>query len=362
MRKTWPFLLAGALLLLTLNVNHASGASASISIEGDEFYISVNPEDDNAGYLEIHGTIEGTMEILDQLTVTLSVNITEEYDGDPTGRYWACSAEFDDETVTPEETRLAFNQDSADFTIKIDPELVDPVQGDVAVETGLSPLTEGKLELEMTYSGSSSGNDIERATIIPEYYHLVQVSTPTAPIEVEAGNKLNYTLRVVNAGNDYESVTLEIPMLEEMDNDGWTVSINDTNFIDMEPGQQVKPVLLLQAPKEIFGDRDLDLVIRVFTDMFDPDTGDPLSEDELTLTFELKKSKVNEPPPPPPPDDDDDDDDKLPQNPESSPYAIIAVTAVMAILAIVVIILLFIKRGGGDDDDDEDMHTSMVRI
>lgn len=351
---------------MVLYVNPANGASASIDLEEDEFYISVNPEDDDAGYLEIHGTINGDIEsILDQLTVTLSVNITEEYDGDPTGRYWACSAEFDDETVSPEETRLTFNQDSADFTIFIDPELVDQGNGDVVVETGMSPLMEGKLELMMTYSGASSGDDIERATIIPEYYHLVEISTPTTPLEVRAGNKLNYTLRVVNGGNDYESVTIEIPQLEEMENDGWQTSLNVTHVYDMEPGDQVKAGLLLQAPDEIISDRELNLAIRVFTDMYDPDTQEPLSEDELTLTFELKKSKINEPPPPDDDDTDDDmvDDDELPTNPESSPYAIIAVTAVMAILAIVVIILLFIKRGGGDDgDDEEDMHAAMVRI
>jgi hypothetical protein len=365
MRKTWSFLAIGALLLMILSVDPVNGASASIDIEEDEFFISVNPEDDYAGYLEIHGTIEGDLQRLDQLTVTLSANITEEYDGEPTGRYWACSAEFDDEAVTPEETRLTYNQDTADFTIYIDPELADPAQGDVAVETGMSPLTEGKLELVLAYTGSSSGDDIEWATITPEYYHLVEVSTPTTPLEVKAGNKLNYTLRVVNEGNDYESVTIEIPMLEEMENDGWTTSLNITHVYDMEPGQQMKAGLLLEAPNEITIDRDLDLVIRVFTDMFDAETGDPLSEDELTLTFNLKRSKVNEPVVDDDDTTDDDtvDDDELPANPESSPYAIIGVTAVMAILAIVVIILLFIKRGGGDDgDEEEDMHAAMVRI
>jgi hypothetical protein len=364
MRKTWTFLLAGVLLLMVLTIDPVSGASASIDIDEDEFFISVNPEDENAGYLEIHGTIQGDLQRIDQLTITLSVNITEEYDGDPTGRYWACSAEFDDEVVIPEETRLTFNQDSADFTIYIDPELSDPAQGDIAIEPGMSPLTEGKLELVMTYSGSSSGNDIEKLTITPEYYHLVEVSTPTMPMEVEAGNKLNYTLRVVNAGNEIESVTLEIPILEQLIDDGWIASINDTHFLDLEPGQQVKPILLLQAPNEITFDRDIELTIRVFTDMFDADTGDPLSEDEVILTFNLKKSKVNEPIIDDDVTDDDTvDDDELPSNPESSPYAIIGVTVVMAILAIIVIILLFIKRGGGDDgDDEEDMHAAMVRI
>ncbi|MGA1866587.1 MAG: hypothetical protein ACMUFK_03880, partial [Thermoplasmatota archaeon] len=183
MREIWLIFLIGTFLIVLLDPVPADGASASIEVEEDEYYISVDPSDEDQGYIEIEGRIEGSQfAILDQLTVMLSVNISEEYDGEPTGRFWAASAEFDDETLTPEETRLTYNKDSADFTIFIDPELEGRGNGDIAVPPGISPLTEGKLVLTMAYSGASSGNDVQRMTIIPEYYHLINLSTPILPV------------------------------------------------------------------------------------------------------------------------------------------------------------------------------------
>jgi hypothetical protein len=367
MRRTWPVLLVGALLMMVLYLSPVDGAHASIDMEDDEFYISVDPSDPDLGMLEITGTIDGNIpNIRDQLTVTISVNITEEHDGDPTGRFWAASAEFDDETVTLEETRLTFNQDSADFTIFIDPNLADGQNGDISVPTGISPLTVGELVLTLSYSGSESGEDIETATINPEYYHLINLTANTEPVPFKAGNMLNTSIRVKNSGNEVDSVTVEIPILEDLQDDGWIISLSEDRFIDMEPGQVERTFLVLYAPKEIFGDRDLDLKIQAYTDILDPDTIEPASSDELTIVLELKKSKSSDPIIV----DDDDDvvdddviDDDLTVNPESSPYAVIGIIIFMAILAAIVIIVLFVKRGGGDDEEgDDDMHASMVRI
>ncbi len=362
MRRTWPVLLVGALLMMVLYVSPVDGAHASIEMEEDEFYVSVDPSDDDRGYLEITGTIEGNIpNIRDQLTVTITVNITEEHDGDPTGRFWAASAEFDDESVTPEETRLTFNQDSADFTIYIDPDLADGQNGDISVPTGISPLIVGELVLTLSYSGSDSGEDVETATINPEYYHLIILKANTEPVSFKAGNMFNTSIRVNNSGNEVDSVTIEIPILEDLQDDGWTTSLSMDRFIDMEPGQEERIFLLLVAPNEIFGDRDLDLKIRVYTDILDPDTVEPISSAELTIVLMLEESKSTDPIIV----DDDDDviDDDLTVNPESSPYAVIGIIIFMAILAAIVIIVLFVKRGGGDDEDgDDDMHASMVRI
>ncbi|MBN1389751.1 MAG: hypothetical protein JXA22_03805 [Candidatus Thermoplasmatota archaeon] len=359
MRKIWSVLLIITLMTLVLYQAPAKGISASISVDEDEYQISVDPSDDDQGYLEIYGQVEGSQfTILDQLTVTLSVNVTEEHDGEPTGRFWAASAVFDDETVTPEEARLTYNRDSADFTIFISPELEGQGEGDIAVPPGISPLTEGNLVLTMAYTGSSDGDDVQRMTIIPEYYHLINLSTPLTPIEVEAGNRLNYTLRIKNAGNEIDSVTLEIPVLYELGEEGWTTSIDLTDIDDMEPGDEVRATLLMQAPVEIIADRDLEVLIRVFTNAIDPDTQEPESSNELTIILQLKRSKVEEPVIP-----DDDDDDEEPMVATDSPYAIIGVTAAMAVIALIVIIILFTKRGGGDEgDNSEDMHSSMVRI
>ncbi|MGA1794121.1 MAG: hypothetical protein ACMUHM_09225 [Thermoplasmatota archaeon] len=366
MRKSWPVLMIAILLVVLLQPSPVNGASASIDVEEDDHYISVDPSDEDQGYLEIYGTVDGSqIGILDQLTVTLSVNITEEYDGEPTGRYWAASAEFEGETVTPEETRLTYNKDTVDFTIFIDPELSGQGDGDIAVPPGISPLTEGKLVLKLAYSGASSGEDIERMTIIPDYYHLINLSTPTTPLEVKAGNRVNYTLRIKNAGNQMDSVTVEVPDLEDLESDGWTTSLSLTDIDDMEPGFEERSILLLTAPNDIPADRDLEIDIRVFTDELDPDTLEPVSSAELTLTLQLKKSKVQDPIVD---DDDDDDNDTVIDDDTNiqatdSPYAIIGVTAAMAVIALIVLIVLFSKRGGGDDDEDEDdMHTSMVRI
>ncbi|MGA1848036.1 MAG: hypothetical protein ACMUHB_01725 [Thermoplasmatota archaeon] len=362
MKRYWPILMAGA-LLLTLFVPDARGASASLSLEDDEFYISVDPSDDNQGYLEIQGEVSGDFERLaDTLTVVLSVNITEEYDGDPTGRYWAAQASFDDEAVTPEETRLTYNQRSADFTVLISPDLYDPGSGDIIVPGGLSPLVEGKMVLTMTYTGTSEGNDVETATIFPDYYHLINLTTFTDPVEVRAGNKLNYTLRLKNAGNEPDDVVIDIPILEELEADGWTTSLSIDSVLGMQPGEEVRPVLLLEAPKEIPFDTNVDLEIIAYTLDVNPDTEEPLSSKELNIELRLIQSKVTDPIT----DDDDNDDDiiddDITDTPESSPYAVVAVIAILVILALVVIILLFVKRGGGDEGDDDDMYSAPVRI
>jgi len=362
MRKTWLVLMIGVLMVVLLRPLPANGASASLDVEENEYYISVDPSDDDRGTLEIDGTVDGSqIGLLDQLTVTLSVNITEEFDGEPTGRYWAASAKFAGETVTPEETRLTYNKNSADFTILISPELEGQGAGDIAVPAGISPLTEGKLVLKLVYSGASSGDDIERMTIIPDYYHLINLSTPTTPLEVKAGNKVNYTLRIKNAGNLMDSVTVEIPELEDLGDAGWVTSLSLTRIDDMEPGDEVRSVLLMTAPNKIERDEDLEIEIRVFTDELDPDTLEPISSAELTLTLQLKISEVDgtvitD-------DDDDDDDNKTAVQSTDSPYAIIGVTAAMAVIALIVVIILFSKRGGGDDEEaEDDLHTSMVRI
>jgi len=203
-------------------------------------------------------------------------------------------------------------------------------------------------------------------TIIPDYYHLINLSTPTTPLEVKAGNRVNYTLRIKNAGNQMDSVTVEVPDLEDLENDGWTTSLSLTDIDDMEPGYEERSILLMTAPNDIPADRDLEIDIRVFTDELDPDTLEPVSSAELTLTLQLKKSKVQDPIVDDDDDDDDNDtviDDDANIQATDSPYAIIGVTAAMAVIALIVLIVLFSKRGGGDDDEDEDdMHTSMVRI
>lgn len=360
MKRYWPILLAGA-LLFTLFLPEAKGASASLSLEDDEFYISVDPSDPEQGYLEIHGQVTGQFDRLTEaLNVQLSVNITEEYDGEPTGRYWASEATFDDKTVTPEETLLNYNQRSADFTVLLSPDLFDPEGGDITVPPGLSPLTEGKMILTMSYTGTDEGSDVETATIFPDYYHLINLTTPTDPLEVKAGNKLNYTLRLKNAGNEPEDVVIEIPILEDLEADGWTTSLSIDRVLGMKPGEEVRPVLLLEAPKEIPYDSIVNLEISAYTLDVDPDTEEPLSSKELEIELRLQQSKVTDPIT----DDDDDiiDDDDITETPESSPYAVVAVIAILVILAFVVIILLFFRRGGGDEGSDEDLYSAPVRI
>jgi hypothetical protein len=266
--------------------------------------------------------------------------------------------------VTPEETRLTYNQRSADFTVLIGPDLYDPEGGDIIVPPGLSPLIEGRMVLRMTYSGTSEGNDVETATIFPDYYHLINLTTPTDPLEVRAGNKINYTLRLKNAGNEPEDIVIEIPVLEDLADDGWTTSLSIDRVIGMEPGQEVRSILLLEAPREIPFDKNVNLEITAYTLDIDPDTNEPLSSRELEIELRLKQSKITDPITDDDDDTDDDiiDDDTITDTPESSPYAIVAVIAILVILALVVIILLFVKRGGGDEGDEEDMYSAPVRI
>lgn len=372
MRFYWAALMISSMLLLLLAPSGTEGASASLSLEEDEYYISVDPSDDDHGRLEVHGTVEGNIEnLLDRVTVTLEAVIVEYRDGEPTGNKWACAVSFDGGGVDTDTTILTRNDDTADFTVTVSPEQYDPQDEDVtAVPTGIGPNITGELEVTASYSGDASGADSERATIIPEYYHLVRVSTNTAPLEITANKFINYSFRVINEGNDVESITLELPTLEELKDEGWTGSVDKTHGDLMEPGSEFRATMHLQAPKKIERDRTLDFKARAYTDFFDPITGEPASEDEITIEFQLKESEFVDPVVD---DDTDDDTDDDPTDDDTtdgydpandSPLALIIVISGVVLIVALVLIIFFIKGGGGDEGDGEepDIHSSMVRI
>ncbi|MFO8051906.1 MAG: hypothetical protein R6V01_09465 [Thermoplasmatota archaeon] len=373
MKIYWATLMISSMLFLILAPYGSKAASAAFSIEDDEFYISVDPSDEDHGKLEVHGTVEGSIEnILDRVTVTLEAAITEHRDGEPTGMKWACTVTFDGLSVDTDTTILTRNDDQADFTVLVSPEVYDPQDEDViAVPTGIGPNVTGELEVTAIYSGDASGTDTETATIIPEYYHLVRVSTNTAPLEITANKFINYSFRVMNEGNDVESITLELPTLEELVEQGWTGSVTKTHEDLMEPGSEFRATMHLQAPKKIESDRTVDFKAKAYTDFFDPVTGEPASEDEITIEFQLKESEFSDPVADDDADDDTTDDDVIdddtageydPAN--DSPVALIIVISVVVLIVALVLIIFFIKGGGGDEGDQEepDIHSSMVRI
>lgn len=369
MKKTWPLILLISLSLMALLPAGVDGASAGMSIEDDEFYISVDPSDDNRGYLEIEGTIEADItNILDRVTVQLDVVVFEHRDGEPTGMKWAAGVSFDGGAAGADVTILTRSDDSADFTVYISSEYFDPQDEDtIIVPEGIGPNVTGKVEITASYSGDASGSDIETATVIPDYYHLVEVSTNSAPLEVRANHFINYTFRIINSGNDVESITLELPTMDELIANGWTGEINKTSEDYMSPGSEFKARMLLQAPKKIERDETIDFRVRVYSEYFDPITEEPASEDEIIIEFNLIKSEVIEPVPDDDDDDDDDNDDDIsgeydPAN--DSPVVLIIVITLVVLIVALVLIVFFIKGGGGDEEggDEGDMHSSMVRI
>ncbi|MEA3558293.1 MAG: hypothetical protein U9R75_03470 [Candidatus Thermoplasmatota archaeon] len=360
MKNLWPAMITAALFILVLMPKTTSAASAGMSLEDDEFYISVDPSDEeNKGYLEIHGTVEGSIPNLrERVTVQLDVTIYEHREGEPTGNKWACGVSFDGSSVDSDTTVLTWNDDSADFTITISSELYDPQDEEViAVPEGIGPNVTGALEITASYSGDASGSDTETATIEPEYYHLVRISTNTDPLEIIANKFITYTFRVINEGNEIESIALELPTFEELKTEGWTGTISQTHGDFMEPGSEFKAVMTLQAPKMISRNENLDFRVRAYTDFFDPDTGEPVSEYEIIIEFQLKESGAEEPIT----DDDIVDDDG---EADDSPVVMIVVVIIVVVVVGLVLILFFIKGGGGDEGDEEepDMHSSLVRI
>ncbi|MFW3146501.1 MAG: hypothetical protein ACMUIE_06790 [Thermoplasmatota archaeon] len=360
MKRPWPLFTALALLLIIPAAMVASATSASMSIENDVYYISVNPSDDNMGYLEIRGTVEGSVSNRrETVDVRITVALYEQQEGEPTGNIWLCGVQFDGSNLLPDQitdtdtTTLTYFDEEADFTVLVSPELYDPNQPEkYPVPPGIGPNITGELEITVTYSGDYSGEEVEKATIIPEYYHLVEVSTPTQPLEVTANKIINYTLRVINSGNDYESISVEVPLLQDLLSKGWTGSLSMEHKDYMEPGEEYRSWLLMKAPEVIENDETITLKIRAYSDI-DPDTGEPYSEHEISIDLLLEKSGSSS--------SDDDDDDNDVSSGSDSPLVMVFVIAIVIVIVVFVLILFF-KKGGGGDEDEGDERSSMVRI
>ena len=361
MRFLWGMIIVPVLLLTMLSAG-ADGASVNVTLEDDEFTISVDPTDELQGYLEIAGEVDVSVtNILESISVTLSVDIMEKKAEEPTGRYWLGDASFDSGAVGGATKVFRKGDAPAPFKILISPELYDPATDEaIPVPAGLALDVEGALTLKAVYSGAEEGERTVQATIYPEPYHLLNLSTPTGALDVTAGHLLNYTLRVKNAGNLEENAVIEVPVLAELQEDGWETYIQSTGQNGLAPGEEFTSILELKAPNVIEEDITVALVLKAFTEEEDPGTSEPWSMSELSIELHLKESSVVV-------DDDDDtdtddtDDDGTDGVVVSSPVVAAFVVGIVVAI-IVVLIIIFIKKGKGGNDGDEDPHSSMFRI
>ena len=374
MRKSWLYalVLLSAMVIPMFAIDGADGAEATL--DDDEYSISVDPEDPDRGILEIHGEFDPDLEFGERIYVTLSSVVRELKDGKATGNIWYSEIEWDDSALASAPRTFDSNDGAEAFTVYLDPERQGLDMGENEIyPIGLQLDFEGSLVVTATYEGfgTPDGTAEARATIYPEPYHLINLTTPNDPVTLEATDRLIYTLTVKNIGNLEEMVYIEIPLLDDLRDLDFDAELETDTFENMIPGQTLNSNLSIKAPREITKNYSFVLRITAYTLAEDPTTLEPASLKEIRIDLDLIKSKVQVPDVDT--DDEPDDDDPQPDiNPGKDPVFLTddtpgwLVVIILGFIILIVIIIIFAIRRGGDgdegNDDMDDAHSSMVRI
>jgi hypothetical protein len=361
MKRLLSFLAMVSLLLLIPFVN---GQGEDMELEADDFLISVDPSDPDQGVLQISGTFTPPdLGLLEQVTVTLDSNITEVLDNKETGRYWASNIYWAGAAGTS--TKIFGRNDGPEkFTIELNPEKHDPqTDKDITVPQGLSLDAWGDLVVTASMSGAMDRTLKDTARIYPEEYYLATISTGTKDRNITAGIILRYNVNITNAGNLDSDMVFEIPILQDLEDEGWNITMEETDYTDMKPGDFRETNLTMVAPNMIPRSELRILTMTVETLQIDPDTNDPasISEIRINLNFIRSDNTQNH-------DDDDDgsnmndtDDDDGKGN-----YILGGVVGIVLVLSVLGFLIVVIFRGrGGEGEEEEDTtgtHESMFRI
>lgn len=366
-------LLLTALMMASIPMDDVEGRE--VTLDDDEYYVSVDPDDPDQGVVSISGEIDpGDIGILDTVTVSLSVAIHELLDGAPTGRTWYGEVSYDDSTIGGSSNVFRRGDSPESFTISTDPATYDPARTDsIPIPPGLSDRCEGRVVLTASFAGGQDGEDTIQASIYPELYHLINLSTPDDPVEMEAGDRLIYSLNLKNSGNMVDSINVEVPVLDQLDELGFTTELQNDHFDDVQPGETVVSNMSIKAPLEIKRNDSYDIIISAYTDSEDPVTLEAASSRIIMIDLKLIRSKIDQTVPTDDDDDDPDDDepyvpvpgqDPMTTDDEAEPWMVVVAIGFVIVIIVIVAIVLFKKGGGGDDDDQEidQAHQSMVRI
>jgi hypothetical protein len=381
MRSSWPLLLSILLVIGGFIMIQEEASAVEASLEEDEYYVSVDPSDDYQGYLEIKGEVDpGNLGIGQTMTITLTVDVHEIRNGEPTGRMWDASIEYDD-IGSPGGSKIFNSRDGAEgFTVLLDPAINDPgnPEGKIPIPPGIGEETEGRVVVTASYSGVNveEGEIKTQATIYPELYHLVNMTTPSSDVRLEASDRLTYTITIKNAGNLEETVNLEVPVLDDLEELGFETSLSDYRFTALLPGERRNSTLDIKAPLEIKRDDTMTILIHSYTEALDPDSLQPASENEISIKLDLVKSKIEKPQGG---DDDDtsDDDDDGPGGFEPSPspgidpvaaeegsetWLVVVIIGFIVVAIIIIAVVFFRNGGGGEEEDISEAHDSTFRI
>lgn len=355
----WPWPLVLLMILSVIVVSNVEGSEPCMQFEEDHHEISVDPSDPYQGVLEIEGSMTMDLSIGETATITLVSNITEYDQGAPTGRYWSSIVYFAGAVENNVKVFSRFDN-TADIVLELDPLNHNPgTDPDIPVPPGLSPDTEGRIVVTASCTGAYEGEISEEMTIYPMEYTLINLTTGTDPVEVTAGERLDYTLTIKNAGNLITSCYLEVPILPELAEDGWETTLDNESFIDLLPGEGRKPHLVLTAPDEIKRNSYEELEIILKTYEIDPDTGEPTLTRILLIQLDLIKSDRDGPID----GDDEPADNSTAQSDEGTSSVVLVIAIIIAVGAVAgVLILMLVKNKGDDDEGGDDDHSSLFRI
>ncbi len=356
----WPWPLVLLMILPVIVVSNADGSVPHMQFEEDYYEISVDPSETYQGVLEIEGSITMDLGLGETATITLVSNITEYDLGVPTGRYWSSIVYF---AGGVENNVKVFSRldDTTDIIVELDPLNHNPdTDLDIPVPSGLSPDTEGRVVVTASYTGAFEGEISEEVTIYPMEYTLINLTTGTNPVEVTAGERLDYTLTIKNAGNLITSCYLEVPILTELWEDGWETTLEEESFIDLLPGEERKPHLVLVAPDEIERNSYEELEIILKTYEIDPDTGEPTITRTLLIQLDLIRSDRNGPIN----GDTEPPDNSTAQDDEGTSSIVLIIAIIIAVGAVGGVLILMLVKNKGDDDDEggDNDHSSLFRI
>jgi len=227
-----------ALMILILPVLLAQGATAGcngpeglsgqapgleLTITLSEGSVEVAPTESEPGIGQIQGTVTVQMPSLRGATITLTSS---------TDIGWV--------TQTSPSTLVLDNGQEGKFTVTV----IVP-QGSSASQAGT-----------LMVNGRAVANGIQAtasttAIINVRPYFRVALEAQKREVEITPGGTARFSLRIFNAGNSVDSFGLQFTNQNELEKQGWELTVTTTNLASIVPGEYRTVGIALRSPASI---------------------------------------------------------------------------------------------------------------
>lgn len=114
-----------------------------------------------------------------------------------------------------------------------------------------TPAAAGRLRIEARATGE--GYDLHagaNATVTVRPYIRVMIESDVPYVELAPGGTARFTMKVWNNGNSIDSFNISIDNIQDLKNDGWSVTLNPDNVTGLAPGEPAYVNITAKAPMD----------------------------------------------------------------------------------------------------------------